>query len=363
MVKSAAVWFMEGVSSQKDMLEQVKQARAEGGYDFQLLASHRTERPEILAEADISYIEPGENADLLSFITRVCKKHNVVAIHAGKRGALLETLRTAIEALGVKLTTGACHLDTFELADNKTLFSEKMTAAGLAAVESIQVQMPDEVANAISRLESQGELPCIKPVRGIYGMGFWVLKRSVKQLAFFNQPDSRQLHPDILLTALRSALAAQEALPLQIVMPWLAGPERSVDMLVEKGRVIAAVGRRKNGAVQTLENSGPAFNLALACAQALGADGLINIQTRDNAQGDPVLLEANLRPSGGIGYTAFSGINLPGLFALRQLGLIDDQETAAKTALFQSVKVIPTHNVKPLPVVEISTPPSALYEI
>ncbi|MGD8162770.1 ATP-grasp domain-containing protein [Pantoea sp. FN0307] len=363
MVRPAAVWFMEGVSSQKDILKQVKQARTEGDYVFTLIASHRNERPEILSEADFSYIEPADNDDLLSFITSVCEKHNVVAIHAGKRGWLMEKMRADIETLGVKLTTGACHVDTFELADNKTLFSEQMFCAGLASVKSIQVQTPEEVSDAISSLESKGLLPCIKPVRGIYGMGFWVLKRSVKQLAFFNNPEHRHMHPDILLTALRSAVAAQEELPLQIVMPYLPGPERSTDMLVEKGRVIAAVARRKAGSVQAFENEGAAFQLAQACAHRLGADGLINIQTRDNDQGEPVLLEANLRPSGGIGYTAFSGINLPGLFALRQLGLLNDSETTEKLGLFKSLQVISTHNAKPLPVVEISTPDNVSSEV
>lgn len=348
-----SVWFMEGVSSQKDMLALVKQARAEEGYRFQIIASHRNERPEILAEADFCYIEPADNHALLPFIAKVCNKHNVVAIHAGKRGQLLETLRTEIEKLGVKLSTGAVSSETFELADNKALFSERMASAGLPALESIVVQTPEEVAEAIAHIERQNQRPCIKPVRGIYGMGFWVLARTAERLSFFNMPDNRQIHPDIALASLRSAAEAGQKLPVQIVMPWLIGPECSVDILAEQGRVIAAVGRRKNGSVQTLENSGPAYQLALACAETLRVDGLINVQTRNNERGEPVLLEANLRPSGGIGYTAFSGVNLPGLFALRQLGFISEADTARKTALFQPIKVIPTNNVKPLPVCTI----------
>lgn len=37
-----------------------------------------------------------------------------------------------------------------------------------------------------------------------------------------------------------------------------------------------------------------------------------------------------MRPSGGIGYTQHSGINLPGIFALRQLGLISQEEVVAE---------------------------------
>ena len=33
-----------------------------------------------------------------------------------------------------------------------------------------------------------------------------------------------------------------------------------------------------------------------------------------------------MRPSGGIGYTALSGVNLPGLFALHSIGLLSADE-------------------------------------
>lgn len=42
--------------------------------------------------------------------------------------------------------------------------------------------------------------------------------------------------------------------------------------------------------------------------------------------GQPLLLEINMRPSGGIGYTALSGVNLPGLCALYQPGLFSADE-------------------------------------
>lgn len=353
MSQPDAIWFMEGVSSQKDILALVAQARREGGHDFLLIASHRASRPEILAEADIAYQEPGDDSQLLAFISRVCARHQVRVIHAGKRGEALEQQRAAIEALGVRLVTGARARDTFTLADNKTRFSEEMRARGLAAVPSIEVRLPEEVAAAVAHIEAQGQRPCIKPVQGIYGMGFWVLKREAHVLSFFNNPDSRQIHPDVVIESLQRAQRAGDFLPLQIVMPWLAGPERSVDMVVENGQVIAAVARRKEGAVQVFEQETPAWRLAVACAGALEADGLINVQTRNDAEGNPVLLEANLRPSGGIGYTAFSGLNLPGIFALRQLGLMSVTEALTQRDAFIPAEVIPTHGVQPLPHCEI----------
>lgn len=359
MAKPVSIWFMEGVSSQKDMLALVKMARTEFDKDFSIIASHRSERPEILSEADIAYLEPDETEDLLPFIVGICRKHNVVAIHAGKRGHLLERYRDAIEEMGVRLTTGATNLETFELADNKAEFSIRMMMYGLPSVVSVKVQSPDELASALEDFESRGVLPCIKPVKGIYGLGFWILKRTAKTLSFYNNPDYRQLHPDVAIASLQRAELAGEELPIQIVMPYLPGPECSVDMLVENGCVLAAVARTKVGSLQTLENEGPAYQLAIDCAKALGADGLINVQTRNDENGMPVLLEANLRPSGGIGYTAHSEVNLPGLYALRQLGIISDDDVLVNALRFKSTTVIPTHSVKPLPFCSITPSPTS----
>ena len=83
-----------------------------------------------------------------------------------------------------------------------------------------------------------------------------------------------------------------------------------MDILADNGQVLAAVARRKDGSLQYLEHEGAAFELACACARVMKADGLVNVQTRHDHHGQPLLLEINMRPSGGIGYTALSGVNL-----------------------------------------------------
>jgi hypothetical protein len=40
-----------------------------------------------------------------------------------------------------------------------------------------------------------------------------------------------------------------------------------------------------------------------------------------------------MRPSGGIGYTQHSGVNLPGLYAFHTLGLMDDDQSGSQRKL------------------------------
>ncbi|KAA8999997.1 carbamoyl-phosphate synthase large chain [Affinibrenneria salicis] len=325
----STIWFMEGVSSQRDIILLVQRLKAERQLPLTVVASHRNPRNEILSVADYAYIEPGLDDERLSFIRRVVERHGVTAIQTGRNCGWFEQQRAAIEALGVSLTTGAVSPDSLALADDKVKFAALMQQHGLDVVPSLQIDSVAALRQAIDDAPFGRDRPlCIKPVTGIYGMGFWRLDPQAGPLACFSDPNARRVRPDIYLNSLSQA----ESFAPLVLMPWLPGPERSVDMLVERGRVIAAVGRRKEGALQYMEQHNQAVELARRCAEVMQADGLVNVQTRDNAPGEPLLLEINMRPSGGIGYTQYSGINLPGLFAMLELGLFDAEQARAQAA-------------------------------
>ncbi|BES86196.1 ATP-grasp domain-containing protein [Pectobacterium araliae] len=324
---------MEGLSSQRDMILAIASFAKTRGADVTIFASHRNERNEILSLADCAFLEPKDETERLSFILTTVKTLGIHAIHAGRHGRWCENHRHEIESLGVKLTTGTVNVESLLIADDKVSFAHEMEKLGLAVVPSIRVSSVDELRQQIAAAPFSGAPLCVKPVTGIYGMGFWRFDESASPMAVFTHPERRVVAPEHYLHALGlHALSEAGNFSPLVLMPYLPGPEYSVDMLVEKGKVLAAVARRKAGALQYLENSGEAYQLAIACAESMQADGLVNVQTRHNDDSVPQLLEINMRPSGGIGYTRFSGVNLPGLFALRQLALLSAQQVAELAA-------------------------------
>lgn len=67
-------------------------------------------------------------------------------------------------------------------------------------------------------------------------------------------------------------------------------------------------------------------------------------------KGHPLLLEANLRPSGGIGYGLAAGCNLPALWAGLMLGRLDPEEIARRAVReFQPLTIRPLTVAVPLP--------------
>lgn len=323
------IWIMEGLSSQREVITGINNFTINNNDRvITTFASHRQLRHEILSTAHYSIIEPEDEHSRLSFISTIINETGITTIQVGKSCRWYEQHRPDIEALGVSLVTGARQVSSFDIADDKATFAKAMLAQGLPVVPSIRVTDANTLAYLLNASPFPGCRLCIKPVTGIYGMGYWLFDENISHIDLLNHPDQRRIHPQLYLNAIK----ASDTFTPQVLMPWLPGPEYSVDIVLAGGKALAAIGRRKEGALQYLENQGAAIELACACAEALHADGLVNVQTRNNSEGEPLLLEINLRPSGGIGYTRHSGVNLPGLFAAQRLGILSAEEILQHSA-------------------------------
>ncbi|WP_039057621.1 ATP-grasp domain-containing protein [Enterobacter sp. Bisph1] len=326
------IWLMEGLSSQKQIISHIKLFCEQFHFPVTVFASHRNKRHEILSVSDYCLIEPRNSENRLQFIRDNIAKYGINTLHAGTHRKWFAENRAAIEACGVTLTTGAMDASSLKLADDKAEFADVMAHHALPVVPSWRVNSHAELQAFLAAPPFNDSPVCVKPVAGIYGMGFWRFDENASPMALFNNPDNRIVQPQQYL----AALSASTTFTPLVAMPYLPGPEYSVDILADNGEVLAAVGRRKEGAMQYLVNEGEAVELACACARIMKADGLVNVQTRNDNRGKAQLLEINMRPSGGIGYILHSGVNLPGLFAVNRLGLMSKEKIMehAKTAFY-----------------------------
>jgi hypothetical protein len=307
------IWFLEGQASQRDIILGAMQALPE---TIQVYASHRRHRPEITSVAHVSFVEPEDGDERIEWVLRTARAQSIKVVVAGRAGGTYEAHRAAFEAAGITLVTGGVGPRTFELVDDKARFTLEAERVGLACIPAITVVNAEQLRAAYAAFRPGGEV-CIKPVVGIYGQGFWRFKEGVDPFRCFENPDARQVDFETYHDIFG---AASEREPM-LVMPYLPGSECSVDMVCEAGKVVAYVGRRKADVHQAFERDTAATDLAIAAAEHFGCDGIINVQTRDDADDRPHLLEINPRYSGGIGYTRETGMNLAGIFATRRLGV------------------------------------------
>ena len=307
------IWFLQGQSSQRDVI-----AGAMDVIDGRIpvIASHRQHRPEVTAAADIVLREPADDAERLGWAFDTALANDVKVMLVGQAGHDFEAQRERFEAVGIDLVTGGMSIETFNLVDDKSAFTAAAVRAGLAVIPAITANNADELVAALASMKKDGPV-CVKPARGIYGMGFWRVEAQADPFRCFANAAQHRVNEALLVQAYRASANPE---PL-LVMPYMPGFECSVDMVVHKGKVIAHCARRKEGALQTFSLTGPAVDLAIQAAEFFRCDGIVNVQTRDDAAGMPHLLEINPRYSGGIGYTRLAGINLPGIFAASRLGL------------------------------------------
>ncbi|MCF5720842.1 ATP-grasp domain-containing protein [Pseudomonas syringae] len=307
------IWFLEGQSSQRDIIQGARDALPP---DVKIFASHRDDRPEITAGADISFTEPRGDEERISWVISTARTYGIKVILTGRLGGVFEQARPRFEQAGLVLVTGGMSMRTFDLVDDKSKFTVEAERAGLACVPAITATNADEMFAAYKTLAASGEV-CVKPAVGIYGQGFWRFKEGADPFRCFADPDARVANFETYMHAYCDGGSP----PAMLVMPYMAGSECSVDMVCEAGRAVSFVARRKTGVHQIFEKEGRAVELALKAAEHFQCDGIVNVQTKDDVHGHPHLLEINPRYSGGVGYTREAGVNLAGIFATRRLNL------------------------------------------
>jgi hypothetical protein len=150
---------------------------------------------------------------------------------------------------------------------------------------------------------------CVKPATGIYGAGFRILRDRLPEGSPLSALSTLEL-PEVAFRALLDALPAPEPMML---MPYLTGPERSVDFACLDGRLLGTVTRVKASTSQRLYHDPVGEGMAEQVARTFRLSGVLNLQTIEDASGLQRLMEVNSRASGGVGMTGLTNVNLPGL--------------------------------------------------
>jgi biotin carboxylase len=167
---------------------------------------------------------------------------------------------------------------------------------------------PEELADALDELRAAGESPCVKPAVSTFGHGF-------RQVLPESDPFRRLLANDTFFVGrdeLIGLYAGAAARVPMLVMPYLEGPEYSIDCLALGGVLLRHVARRKSGEArgQLLTTSPELARIAEAATARFALNAVFNVQLRQH-RGTLYLLEINPRMSGGLAVAGASGLSFP----------------------------------------------------
>nr|WP_307795577.1 ATP-grasp domain-containing protein [Actinacidiphila acididurans] len=264
-----------------------------------------------LSAGDVGEVEPRYvgDADYAEFALDFCRRHAIDVLVPPRRLGALAGLEERFAAVGTHLMCSP--RPAIRVLTNKSRTYEEARAAGVPVPPWRVATDADSFREAVEELAAGGDKVCVKPAGEYSAFGFRILDDGPLRVRDLLAPPLPVASVGAVADALRQAADEGEAVPELLVMPYLDGPEVSVDCLsAPGGRMLAGIARSKVGRYRHILDDPAPVALARRLVAHFGLAYLSNVQVR-HLHGEPVLLEANPRASAGVFQTAFTGVNLP----------------------------------------------------
>ncbi len=326
------VWFNKGLSNTYDALVSIRDSDLEKR--FHLRATHTDPYSAVSTAAHAFAVEPPglDPEAYVAWCLAQCVEHGIRLFVPQRRREVIAARREAFEAQGVKLSVMGSP-SILAMVDRKHDLYNDLRGTSVPIPLFRTFRTLDAFDAAVAELEPRVGRLCVKPCVGVFGAGFRILERDGCEFQRLLSGDSFR----ISFAAFRAALAESPQERDMMIMTYLPGTERSVDILAYRGKLVQAVSRVKIGSHQILEKEGPSVALAAFLTERYALEGVFNLQTKEG-EGTPYLLEINSRMSGGLVYSSMSGL----AFAYWNLMLVAGLATPEEVPLPRAgIRVVP----------------------
>ncbi|GGT05661.1 ATP-grasp domain-containing protein [Streptomyces chromofuscus] len=350
MVSRVRVWLNRTYAENVFFMDQLRRNPSDRAVEIH--ATHGDPDSPVLAAADTADLEPEglSPAAYVEYALDVCAKRAIDVFVPRLHQAAVVAHRAEFEAVGTALL--APPPEAVAVFEDKVIAYEAVQAIGVPVPPWWRVRDADELLAAVEELEAGGHRACFKPASGAGGVGFRVVTRAPFSLLHLSGFPTPYVQLDMVLQALRQADEPVDWL----VMPRLEQPEVSVDCLTGRDNVVRlAVGRTKNGRRRGFTLHERFVEPARRIAEGFGLHYLSNIQFRMFGE-QPVLMDVNARPAGGLHQLSLCGVNAP--WAAVRLALGDDPGPIEPPFLGQDYTVV----AAPRPVRPVGVPPQRTQE-
>ncbi|MGW5971294.1 ATP-grasp domain-containing protein [Streptomyces sp. NPDC055186] len=332
MASCVRVWLNRTYAENVFFIDQVR--RNPDNRAVEIHATHGDPDSPVLAAADTAELEPGNlsPAAYVEYALAQCARRGIDVFVPRLHQEAVVAHRAEFEAAGTALL--APTPEAVAVFRDKVIAYEAVQAIGVPVPPWWRVRSADELVRAVEELEARGHRACFKPASGAGGVGFRVITRAPFGLGQLSGFPSAQVPLDLVVASVRRAEEPVDWL----VMPVLEQPEVSVDCLTgPDNRVRLSVGRTKNGRRRGFTLHERWLEPARRIAEGFGLHHLSNIQFRMLGE-QPVLMDVNTRPAGGLHQLSLCGVNAP--WAAVRLALGEDPGEISPPFLGQDYSVV-----------------------
>lgn len=353
MVSRVRVWLNRTYAENVFFMDQLRRNPSDRAVEIH--ATHADANSPVLAAADTADLEPDglSPAAYVEFALDQCARRGIDVFIPRLHQSAIVAHRADFEAAGTALL--APTPEAVAVFEDKVVAYEAVQAVGVGVPPWFRVRNADELIAAVEELEAGGHKACFKPASGAGGVGFRVVTRAPFSLTHLSGFPSPYVPLDQVVAILRDAEEQGEGVDW-LVMPRLDEPEVSVDCLTGPDNVVRmAIGRTKNGRRRGFTLHEQWIEQARLIAGGFGLHYLSNIQFRMFGD-EPVLMDVNTRPAGGLHQLSLCGVNAP--WAAVQLALGEDPGEIEPPFLGQDYTVVSG----PRPLRPVSLPPQRVEE-
>lgn len=281
------------------------------GVPVRIVATHADDSSPVMATADETEPEPDLlGNDYVDWALTFCRRHDVDVFIP--RLNALDIARRVDEFTAQGMAVMVSQAAAIELLADKGMTYRSAQRCGIPVPPWRIADTAQELKAAYAELRDElqpGERLCLKPTVGVGAEGFRIFDDRPLAMRDLLAPPAARVSLREVVSAISSAHRAGRATPTFMLMPYLDGPEVSVDCLSRTGRLLAAVPRAKRARSSAIIDDPAATGIAERVVSAHRLSYLTNTQTR-MWRGSPVLLETNTRMSGGLFQTMSTGANL-----------------------------------------------------
>src|SRR5690606_9293637 len=292
------IWLSSAGAASAQVMQLLRQNP--DGVDVTVYASNVDPGAPALSVCDVPALEPRHvgNAEYAAFALDFCRTNEIDVLIPPRRLDALAGRAEDFAAIGTGLMCSPP-------AAIRTLTSKVRTyraaaAAGLPVPPWRVVSDAAGFRAAVDELSRTEDSLCVKPCGEYSAFGFRILDDRPPSLSSLLGAPRPVASTEAVARALERAAEQGDRIPELLVMPYLEGPEISVDCLsTPAGELLAGIPRSKNGRFRTLLDDAVSLDIARRLVGHFGVAYLSNVQLR-HLRGEPVLLEANPRPAAGV---------------------------------------------------------------
>lgn len=322
MNSKITLWFNHSISSLDVILRTIRSHPILS--DCRIIVTNRFEISNLIPMCDVYQVEPNmlHTSDYVSWCQQFAEDNEVDVFFPQRNAEHILLHHDVFEAFGTQVVM---HTGLFEphLIESKTWVYGDLEASGFSEVLPELWKATTSLNSVSDLIESYQKPLCIKPDRGIYGEGFFVIHKG-------SGLNITQSPPSVGLDTLQHVYPYLYQNKPCIVSEYLPGKEYSIDCAFDRGVILSAVIRvkssRKYQRVFTLEDASTdtaklLFHYVDRIGRTLSLNAWANMQFKENAAGAPIFLEVNPRFSGGLGISAMANPELPVVPILNALGI------------------------------------------